>query len=110
MKLINMKRRSGKTTMLINTAYIMETPIITWDSARADNVKAQAQKMGLDVEVYSLEEWRNSARLRCGQNQGVLVDEAGAFFSRYLEETLHAPVVAATITLPMIESKDVEEG
>ena len=53
MKFINMGRRSGKTTMLIHTAYITGTPIIVWDRKRAENVFQQAVSMGFnDIDVF----------------------------------------------------------
>ena len=44
MNYVNMSRRNGKTTMLIEAAYVTGYPIIVYDLARAQIVKDQAKK------------------------------------------------------------------
>lgn len=104
MRFINMARRSGKTTLLINTAYTTGYPIIVRDSARAKAVKDQAKALGLDIMVVSYMDWINGHY----PDNKVLVDEATEFIDGALTSLLRAEVVACTFTIPMIEIKNKE--
>ena len=99
MRFLNMARRSGKTTMLIYTAYAVGVPIITMDKPRAANIKMQAKKLGLDVEVYDLYEWNRSK----GTREDILIDEAEQIIGLALNSYLNADVLACSFTIPMIE-------
>ena len=99
MRFLNMARRSGKTTMLIYTANAIGVPIITMDKCRAANIKMQAKKLGLDVEVYDLYEWNRST----GTRKDILIDEAEQIIKLALNSYLNADVLACTFTIPMIE-------
>lgn len=104
MRLINMARRSGKTTLLINTAFTTGYPIIVRDSARAKAVKDQAQALGLDIEVFSYLDWINGHY----HKDKVLIDEATELIEGALTSLLRAEIVACTLTVPMTEIKNKE--
>lgn len=108
-KFINLKRRNGKTTMLIHTAYVTGYPIIVSTTVRASCIKEQAVKMGFEnIEVYSLGEWRNIFDNSL-KTEKVLIDEAEDIINFALRELLQAEVVAASFSIPMLElptSKD----
>ena len=106
MRFINMARRSGKTTLLINSAYTTGYPIIVKDKARAAAVKDQAKALGLDIEVYTLTEWLNT--YRCYPKK-VFLDEAADIIEGALISALKAEVVACTFSIPMIEINNKEE-
>ena len=101
MRYINMARRTGKTTLLINAAYTTGYPIIVRDSARAKAVKDQAKALGLDIKVFSYLEWIGGHYL---ENK-VLVDEATELIEGALTGLLRAEVVACTFSIPMTEIK-----
>ena len=106
MKFINRRRKSGKTTMMIDTAHITGYPIIVYDQARAHCVKEQAKKMGiLDVEVYSIREFMKYGNQH---HQNVLIDEADAIIRDALNAILKTNVVACTFSIPY-EDLSLEE-
>lgn len=104
MRFINMARRSGKTTLLINSAYTTGYPIIVYDKARAAAVKKQAKSLGLDIEVYTVNEWI-TAHFLCNK---VFIDEAADIIEGALTSLLNAEIVACTFTIPMTEIKNKE--
>lgn len=104
MRFINMARRSGKTTLLINSAYTTGYPIIVKDRARATAIKDQAKALGLDIEVYTLNEWLYA---HCCRDK-VFIDEAADIIESALISILKAEVVACTFTIPMTEIKNKE--
>ena len=99
MRYINLARQSGKSLMLIHTSYITGDPIIVYDRARAEILKQQAQQIGLDIEVLSLEEFIKIKKLF----DGVLIDEVTDFIEKALNDALGVKVIAGTLSLPMIE-------
>lgn len=107
MRFINMARRSGKTTLLINAAYITGYPIIVKDSVRAKAIKEQAESLGLDIKVFSYLDWINCHN----HDNKILIDEATELIEGALTGLLRAEVVACTFTIPMteIKSKEVEK-
>ena len=104
MRFINMARRSGKTTLLINSAYTTGYPIIVYDKARAAAVKNQAKSLGLDIEVYTVNEWITT---HCPCNK-VFIDETADIIEGALTSLLRAEIVACTFTIPMTEIKNKE--
>lgn len=104
MRFINMARRSGKTTLLINSAYATGYPIIVYDKARAAVVEHQAKSLGLDIKVFTLNEW---LRGHCPCNK-VFIDEAADIIEGALMSVLKAEVVACTLTIPMTEINNKE--
>ncbi len=59
MKIINRERGTGKTTMLISTAYVTGNPIITSTMNNKNNLLDMAERMGMsaNIEVYTIDEW-----------------------------------------------------
>lgn len=108
MRFINMPRRSGKTKMLIEAAYITGYPIIAFDSNRAKLVKEQAEKMGLVIDVFSLQEFKRRDINNYFNN--ALIDEGTNIIELALKETLGTNVAACTLTLPMIDIQQNKEG
>ena len=104
MRFINMARRSGKTTLLINSAYATGYPILVYNKARAAAVKNQAKSLGLDIEVYTLVEWINHHK----GGDKVFIDEAADIIEDALLCLLKAEVVACTFTIPMTEINNKE--
>lgn len=104
MRFINMARRSGKTTLLINSAYTTGYPIIVYDKARAAAVENQAKSLGLDIEVYTVNEWVSS---HCPRNK-VFIDEAADIIEYALKSLLKTEVVACTFSISMTEIKNKE--
>lgn len=111
MKIINRPRASGKTTMLINTAYTTGYPIITSTTQMRDFLIKQAfEKMGLEgVNVFTLHEWLDIAR-HTTKVEKVLIDEAESIIDYALRETLQAEIVACTMSVPMTELPKKEEA
>lgn len=104
MRFINRARQSGKTTLLINSAYATGYPIIVYDKARAAAVENQAKSLGLDIAVYTVDEW---LRGRCPCNK-VFIDEAADIIEGALTSVLKAEVVACTFSIPMTEINNKE--
>lgn len=106
MRFINMGRRSGKTTMLIHTAYVTGTPILVWDTKRAESVLKQAKNMGFgDIDVFTVEEWGKNRP----HKDSVLIDEGKEIIEAALISMLHTRVSAITLSEPMI-TNDNEKG
>ena len=106
MRFINMGRRSGKTTMLIHTAYVTESPIIVWDTKRAESVSRQAKSMGFgDIVVFTVDEWLAHKP----HIDSVLIDEGKEIIEASLISMLHTRVSAITLSEPMI-TNDNEKG
>lgn len=104
MKYVNVKRRNGKTTMIIHASYITGYPIITSTDQMAHFIIAQAKKMGLDIRVYSIREWKDIQSYHHNYEvENVLIDEAQGIIDCALKETLKANVVASTMSIPMLE-------
>lgn len=111
MKFINRARGSGKTTMLIYSSYTTGYPIIVKDRIREKAVIEQAKSLGLDIRVYSLEEYIRNVYV-IGRNKhninGLLVDEASDIIGIALQNLLGAPVIACTFTIPLTDIDDKE--
>ena len=106
MKILNMERKSGKTTILIHTAYATGMPIITYDSARAKQVYEQACKMGFDrIEVYSSAEWISNIRKLSihKDKEHVLIDDGEQLIDIALENMFKVKVETVTLSIPMRE-------
>lgn len=106
MKFINMERGSGKTVMLVHTAYVTESPIIVCDKKRAESVYQQAVNMGFGkIDVFTLEEWvKNKPHA-----DSVLIDEGKEIIEAALISMLHTKVSAITLSEPMITNNN-EKG
>ena len=90
MRFINRARQSGKTTLLINSAYATGYPIIVYDKARAAAVENQAKSLGLDIEIYTVKEWLRG-HYPC--NNKVFIDEATDIIEGALISLPNAEVV-----------------
>lgn len=107
MRLINRSRQSGKTSMLIHTAYITGYPIIVTTLQRKDYVKKQAIDMGCnDIDVYTLEEWNGQVNNQHRDiEKNVLIDEVEDVLNNIINEYLNANVIAATLTLAIDDAR-----
>lgn len=99
-----MARRNGKTTLLINSAYVTGYPIIVYNKARAKSVMDQAKALGLDIDVFTLNEWINNRY----PIHKVFIDEASELIEGALTSILKAEVIACTVTIPLTEIKKEE--
>ena len=107
MKFINMARQNGKTTMLINAAYVNNVPILVPSENRKRFVKERAESMGLKVEVYSLHEFIvNHMHVYVPE---LYIDDAEDIIEKVLTQTLGTPVRACTMSIPYIERKREEK-
>lgn len=105
MRFINRARQSGKTVMMIHSAYTTGYPIIVTTQQRKELIKKQAQDMMCDdIDVYTVEEW-NRIRSSRPVLDKVFVDETEDLLKKILNEYLHANVVAATLSLPMNDER-----
>lgn len=108
MKIINRDLGSGKTTILIYTAYATGARIVTPTDAMAKFVASEAKKNELDIlEPLSIERWNNAKHLRqfCGND--VLIDEGEAIIEEALKAYLGANVIAVTMSVPCIGTEKV---
>ena len=107
MRFINMARQNGKTTMLINAAYVNGAPILVSSESRKSFVKKRAESMGLKVEVYSLHEFVvNHMHVYSSE---LYIDDAEDIIEKVLNQTLGTPVRACTMSIPYIERKREEK-
>lgn len=104
MRFINKARQSGKTVMMIHSAYTTGYPIIVTTQQRKELIIKQAQDISCDnIEVCTVEEWNRSRVHHMTEN--IFVDEAEDLLKKILNEYLHANVVAATLSLPMNDKR-----
>ena len=107
-KFINRGRQTGKSTMMIQTAYITGYPIIVYNNDRKHSLMTLAQDMNcMQVPIYTLREWTEMRGMP--RPKFVLIDEALPIIEDLLSATLNSEVLAATLTLPMVEVKGVKE-
>lgn len=107
MRIINRGRGTGKTTMLISTAYVTGKPVITSTMNSKNNLMSMAEKMGVstNIEVYTINEWLESHKSYRSSNE-ILVDNVELILGDVLSKFLNANVVAGTMTVPMDDIKD----
>ena len=91
MKKIIGTRGSGKTTKLIKQAAKENSVIMTTTNRQADNVRKQADELGLTVLVTSVENIINDNGIKRGsvlavlmQKNGILIDDADLVLTRIL--------------------------
>lgn len=100
-KFINKNRGTGKTTMMIHTAYVTGYPIVVTTVRRKDYLMKQAIDMGCnDIDVYTVEEW-NRRKNHISYSDKVLVDNVDELLTKMINEYLNADVIAATLSLPI---------
>lgn len=101
MRLINKERASGKTTQLIYTSATTGFRIITPTAHMANHIAEMAKQMGLDIpKPLSDVEYRNDPYWSKNHDP-ILVDECPEIIKEALELYFDAPVVAATMTVPI---------
>lgn len=107
MRIINRGRRTGKTAMLISTAYVTGKPIITSTMNTKNSLLDMAERMGIsaNIEVYTINEWLEYHRVYKQSNE-ILVDNVELILGDVLSKFLNANVVAGTMTVPMDDVKD----
>ena len=107
MRIINRGRGTGKTAMLISTAYVTGKPIITSTMNNKNNLMSMAEKMGIltNIEVYTINEWLEYHRSYMPNNE-ILVDNVELILGDVLSKFLNANVIAGTMTVPMDNIKD----
>ena len=107
MRIINRGRRTGKTAMLISSAYVTGKPIITSTMNSKNNLMSMAEKMGIstNIEVYTINEWLECHRVYKQSNE-ILVDNVELILGDVLSKFLNANVIAGTMTVPMDDAKD----
>ena len=107
MRIINRGRRTGKTAMLISTAYVTGKPIITSTMNTKNSLLDMAERMGIstNIEVYTINEWLEYHKLYMQQNE-ILVDNVELILGDVLSKFLNANVIAGTMTVPMDNIKD----
>ena len=107
MRIINRGRRTGKTAMLISTAYVTGKPIITSTMNTKNSLLDIAERMGIsaNIEVYTINEWLECHRSYKSSNE-ILVDNVELMLGYVLSKFLNANVIAGTMTVPMDNIKD----
>ena len=75
MRIINRGRGTGKTAMLISTAYVTGKPIITSTMNNKNSLLDMAEKMSIsaNIEVYTINEWLEYHKLYMPNNE-ILLD------------------------------------
>lgn len=102
MNIINKSRGTGKTTQLIYASAITGFRIIAPDYAMASCIEKMAKDMGIKIlPPMSDIEYRNRKELR-DDHTPILIDEVqNDILNEALELYFDAPVVAATMTVPI---------
>lgn len=98
MKLMNKPRRSGKTELMIEIAYILDIPLIVATQTHKKYVEQMVKAKGYEIEVYTCLEWNRSPH---SLNTKVVIDECEQLMKTALGMSLQAEIVAGTLTLPM---------
>lgn len=109
MKIINRGRETGKTTMLISTAYVTGKPIITYTMNNKNHLMSMAKKMGVltNIEIYTINEWLEYHRSYMPNNE-ILVDDIELILGDALSKFLNAKVTTGTMTVPMDDIKETD--
>lgn len=107
MRIINRGRGTGKTSMLVATAYMTGMPIITSTNTHKRAILDTAHKMNIkdNIDIYTIEEWQVLAH----HNEKVLVDDVNIMLGQILSRYLKADVVAGTMTIPMDDKEELTE-
>lgn len=102
MRIINRERGTGKTAMLISTAYVTGKPIITSTMNNKNSLMNMAKAMGMsnNIEVYTINEWLEFHRSYTPNNE-ILIDNVELILDEVMSKFLNANVIAGTMTVPM---------
>ena len=112
MRIINRRRNTGKTSMLISAAYVTGKPIITSTINSKNNLMHMAKTMGIsdNIEVYTINEWSECHRPYVPNNE-ILIDNVELMLGEILSKFLNANVIAGTMTVPMDDvENDIKEA
>lgn len=105
MRFINRGRGTGKTLMMIHTSYVTGMPIVVNSHKKACYIQDMAKQMGLDINVYSIEE-----RQKLHGYSDILIDDAEEIINRVLNEYFGRSVTAVTVTIPMYKGADANDN
>ncbi|RHQ81945.1 hypothetical protein [Clostridium sp. AF22-10] len=111
MRIINRGRGTGKTAMLISTAYVTGKPIITSTKSNKNSLMDMAKTMCMsnNIEVYTINEWLEFHRSYTPNNE-ILIDDVDLILGEVLSKFLNVNVIAGTMTVPMDDVKnDIKE-
>lgn len=111
MRIINRGRGTGKTAMLISTAYVTGKPIITSTMNNKNSLMDMAKAMDVsnNIEIYTIDEWLKRHRPYIPNNE-ILIDNVDLILGEVLSKFLNANVIAGTMTVPMDNVKnDIKE-
>lgn len=102
MRIINRERGTGKTAMLISTAYVTGKPIITSTMNNKNSLMGMAKAMGMsnNIEVYTINEWLEFHRSYTPNNE-ILIDNVELILDEVMSKFLNANVIAGTMTVPI---------
>lgn len=110
MKIINGERGSGRTTILIHTAYTTGARIVCPDNSQARFVKETAQEEGLEIlEPMGFREFMEKSCRGLAREEKVLFDNADMALTEILRDYFHAEVTAITINCPNVLKSHVDE-
>lgn len=99
MRFINRGRRSGKTQMMISSAYITGIPIIVFTYQMKEQILKTAREMHCDIDVYTVDEFRKKRVPKYYDK--ILIDECESIIDLALKNYFGCNVVASTLTIPM---------
>lgn len=98
MKIINRERFSGKSMMLLYSAYTNGQPIIVYNLERKNFLLNMAKELNVKVHIYTLQEYRETGKV--DPNKGILIDDAEKIIENALNNYLRSEVVAITLCIP----------
>ena len=101
MKIINLERGKGKTTMLIKLSATHNTPIICSSSASKSYILNKAREMGLTIPEPINVRGENMAHklrgLNINPNYGVLVDDLECILQYFLGEQVSVATTSCEV-------------
>lgn len=110
MKIINGERGSGRTTILIHTAYTTGARIICPNRPQAKFVKESAQEEGLEIlEPMAFRDFMEKSCRGLAREEKVLFDNADMALAEIMRDYFHVEVAAITINSPNVLKSHVDE-
>lgn len=102
MRIINKSRGTGKTTQIIYASAVTGFRIITPNHAMAKHIEEMAKNIGLKIpQPMSHVEYRNGRGFQHNHEPILIDDLQNQILDEALELYFNAPVVAATMTVPI---------
>lgn len=101
MRIINRERGTGKSSMLVSTAYTTGLPIIVANYRFRESIYETARKMGInkeDINVYTIAEVSNGVK-PINKENGILIDDAEVMMERIFSAYFRCDIAAATMTV-----------